>query len=98
MIDLATDINSLTSFKRKTTDLVEQLKSSGRPMVLTVNGKAEVVVQDASAYQRLLDLLEEAHAITSIDEGLRQMRAGKGQPAKKALASLRSKLRLPENK
>ena len=45
MIQLA-DIHSLSDFQRNTKEHLQRLKRSGRPEVLTVNGKAEVVVQD----------------------------------------------------
>jgi len=52
------DIGSLTDFARNTKAHLKRLKRTGRPELLTVNGKAEVVVQSASAYQRLIDSLE----------------------------------------
>ena len=52
------DIRSLTEFARNTKTHLKRLKQTGRPELLTVNGKAEVVVQSAAAYQRLLDDLE----------------------------------------
>jgi PHD/YefM family antitoxin component YafN of YafNO toxin-antitoxin module len=52
------DIGSLTDFARNTKAHLKRLKRSGRPELLTVNGKAEVVVQNASAYQQLLEELE----------------------------------------
>jgi PHD/YefM family antitoxin component YafN of YafNO toxin-antitoxin module len=52
------DIGSLTDFSRNTKAHLKRLKRTGRPELLTVNGKAEVVVQNASAYQRLLTSLE----------------------------------------
>jgi len=52
------DIGSLTDFNRNTKAHLKRRKRTGRPELLTVNGKAEVVVQNASAYQRLLQLLE----------------------------------------
>jgi hypothetical protein len=52
------DIGSLTDFSRNTKAHLKRLRRSGRPELLTVNGKAEVVVQSAPAYQRLLNLLE----------------------------------------
>ena len=54
------DIASLTDFHRNSTAHCRRLKSSGRPQVLTVNGKAVLVVQDAAAYQRLLEVVERA--------------------------------------
>ena len=52
------DIGSLTDFARNTKAHLRRLKRTGRPELLTVNGKAEVVVQNATAYQRLLETLE----------------------------------------
>ena len=46
-------------------------------MVLTINGKAELVVQDAASYQKLLDLAEEAKVIEGIRQGLDDMKAGR---------------------
>ncbi len=54
------DILSLTDFHRNTKAHLRRLKQSGGPEVLTVNGKATLVVQEASAYQRLLTALERA--------------------------------------
>jgi prevent-host-death family protein len=59
MLDIGQDIHSLTDFKRRTSDLVAQLRKTKRPIVLTVNGRPEVVVQEAEAYQQLLDRLAE---------------------------------------
>jgi hypothetical protein len=56
MLDLKQDITSLSNFQRNTRDLVQRLRDTGRPPVLTVNGRAELVVQEAAAYQRLLTL------------------------------------------
>jgi len=52
------DIGSLTDFSRNTKAHLKKLRQTGRPKLLTVNGKAEVVVQNASAYQRLIETLE----------------------------------------
>jgi prevent-host-death family protein len=52
------DIGSLTDFARNTKAHLKRLRRTGRPELLTVNGKAEVVVQSAAAYQRLIESLE----------------------------------------
>ena len=52
------DIGSLADFSRNTRAHLKRLRRTGRPELLTVNGKAEVVIQNASAYQRLIELLE----------------------------------------
>ncbi len=71
------DIHSLTDFKKKTPEFLQQLKETGDPVILTINGKAELVVQDAASYQKLLDLAEEAKVIEGIHQGLEDMKAGR---------------------
>ena len=56
--DLREDIHALTDFKRQTPDFLARLKVSGRPIVLTVNGRPELVVQDVASYQALLDKVD----------------------------------------
>jgi PHD/YefM family antitoxin component YafN of YafNO toxin-antitoxin module len=87
MVNL-TDIHSLTEFQRETKAHLTRLKRSGRPVVLTVNGKAAIVVQDAAAYQRLLDMLDRADAIEGVRRGLASMKRGEGRPLKDALEDL----------
>ena len=93
-MNLARDIDSLTHFKRNTAVLVEQLKATGQPMVLTVNGKAEVVVQDVSAYQRMLDLIDRAEAVIGIKKGLESMEKDEGIPADEAFGEFRKRHRI----
>ena len=52
------DIGSLTDFSRNTKAHLKRLKRTGRPELLTVNGKAEVIVQSAFAYERLVKSVE----------------------------------------
>ena len=79
MLDITKDIQSLTTFRRRSGDFMKQLKKSKRPVVLTVKGKAEAIVQDAEAYQRLLDIVARADAREGIRQGLEQARKGKGR-------------------
>jgi PHD/YefM family antitoxin component YafN of YafNO toxin-antitoxin module len=76
-VNLSRDIHSLTEFKQNTPEFVQQLKETGEPLVLTINGKAELVVQDAESYQKLLDLAEEARVLEGIRQGLEDMKAGR---------------------
>jgi prevent-host-death family protein len=52
------DIKSLTDFQRNAQAHLKRLRRTGRPELLTVNGKAAVVVQSAAAYRRLIESLE----------------------------------------
>src|SRR5882724_7570951 len=78
---LTRDIQSLSTFKRDTAKMVRQLKKTGQPVVLTVNGKAELVVQDAESYQKLLEAKDRMEAIEGIERGLESMRRQRGKPA-----------------
>lgn len=69
MLDISRDIQSLSNFKRNTSSAISQMKQTGEPIVLTVNGKAEVVVQDAKSYQQLLEKIERLEAIAGIKQG-----------------------------
>jgi|GEM_PF-488538 len=75
---LTRDIQRLSTFKRDTAKLVRQLKKTGQPVVLTVNGKAELVVQDAESYQKLLEAKETMEAIEGIKRGLESMKRNAG--------------------
>jgi prevent-host-death family protein len=86
MLDITKDIQSLTTFRRRSGDFMKQLKKSKRPVVLTVKGKAEAVVQDAGAYQRLLDIAARADAREGIRQGLEQSRQRHGRDAEEFFA------------
>jgi prevent-host-death family protein len=92
MLNLSQDIHPLTDFKRKTSSFVSRMKKTHRPVVLTVNGKAELVVQDAKSYQQILDRLELFEAVESIRLGIAAAEEGRVRPARKALAELQDKL------
>jgi prevent-host-death family protein len=77
MLDISRDIHSLTDFKKNTSEFIKQLKETGDPVVLTINGKAELVVQDAAAYQKLRQLAEEAKVLKGIRQGIEDMNAGR---------------------
>jgi hypothetical protein len=86
------DIRSLTDFQRNTKAHLRRLKSTGRPEVLTVNGKAELIVQNAAAYEETLD------AIRGIQRGLDAMKAGTGKPFRQALDEIRARHKIPKRK
>jgi prevent-host-death family protein len=93
MLDIANDIRSLSDFKRNSSLVMARLKESGNPVVLTVNGKAEIVVQDAAAYQRLMELAEKAEMIEFLGKSKDDAAVGLTVPARKFLESLGKKKR-----
>lgn len=91
MIDI-TDTHSLTDFSRNTREHVERLKQTGKPEILTVNGKAELVVQDASSYQELLVKAEFADAVKAIRLGMKTHAQGGGKGMRKAIEDIAAKV------
>jgi prevent-host-death family protein len=80
MLDINRDIHPLTDFKRNTPEFLKQLRETGEPVVLTINGKAALVVQDARSYQKLREVAERLETIEAVQEGLASMKRGEGRP------------------
>jgi PHD/YefM family antitoxin component YafN of YafNO toxin-antitoxin module len=77
--------------RRRSGDFMKQLKKSKRPVVLTVKGKAAAIVQDAEAYQRLLDIAARADSEEGIRQGLDDVAHGRTRPAKEVFDDIRRK-------
>ena len=88
-LNITEDIQPLTTFRNNSVAFLEQLKKTKRPVILTVNGKAAAVVQDAAAYQRLLDIAAQADAEEGIRQGREDVAKGRVSPAREALKSFR---------
>lgn len=88
---LTRDIESLTKFKRNTPLLVKQLRQTKEPMVLTVKGKAALVVQDAGAYEELMRFKDRMEMIAAVKQGLESMRRGEGRDAEEFFAEFEAK-------
>ena len=53
-LSLAEDIRSVTDLKRHTRELLDHVHQTGRPLILTVNGRADAVLMDAAVYEKQL--------------------------------------------
>ncbi len=96
MIDLA-NIRSLSDFQRNTKEHLKRLKKTGEAEVLTVNGQAELVVQSAAAYQKLLAQADLGNSVALLRERITKADAGeKGIPADTVLAAVKNRLGLGE--
>jgi prevent-host-death family protein len=94
MPDIESRIDSLSNFKRQTSQYLERLQETGDPVVLTVNGKPQLVVQDVSAYQRLVERAAKAdreEVIAAVRLGLADVEARRTKPARAALRALAKK-------
>ena len=89
MFDIKRDIQAMTTFRRNPGKFLKHLKKTKKPLVLTINGKAEAVVQDAEAYQRLLDIAAQADAFEGVRQGLEDVKNGRIRPAREVLGVFR---------
>jgi prevent-host-death family protein len=94
-MDITKDIQPMTTFRNHSADIMRHLRETGRPVVLTVNGKAAAVVQDAEAYQRLVDLAAEANAAEGIRQGLEDLKHRRTRAARTVFAELRAEHGVP---
>lgn len=78
---LSTDIQSLSVFKRDSAKLLRQIKKTGEPIVLTVNGKAAAVIHDPDSYQEYRRDKDRLDMIASVKRGIEDMKAGRTKPA-----------------
>ncbi|MGB3655203.1 MAG: type II toxin-antitoxin system prevent-host-death family antitoxin [Rivularia sp. (in: cyanobacteria)] len=85
------NIYPLSEFQRRAKAFLEKLRETKEPIILTVNGKASVVVQDAESYQELLDRLEILETSAGIRKSLEEFEQGKGIPLDEAFEQLRTK-------
>ena len=73
-----------------------QLKQTGQPVVLTINQKAELVVQDAVSYQKLADLAERLETIQAVRESLASIDRGEGIAMDAVFNALEQQVRQPK--
>jgi PHD/YefM family antitoxin component YafN of YafNO toxin-antitoxin module len=92
-IDLS-EIHSLTDFQRNAKRHISRMKKTRRPLVLTINGKAEMIALDVESFQQVLEALDRIEAIEGIQRGLESMKKGKGKGADEVLEALRKKYKI----
>jgi hypothetical protein len=95
MFFISSDIHTLTAFHRRSGSFLRRLRRTKRPMVLTLKGKAAAVLQDADAYQRLLDIAARADEAEGIRQGLIDADEGRIRPVEEFFAEFESRHDIP---
>ena len=90
----ANNIHSLTDFTRNAKRYVDQVKSSKDPIALTVNGNAQVIVQDAESYQQMVDELDRIHLAAALRVSEVALKEGRYKDLDQAFSDIRKKLGL----
>jgi len=91
MIDITQDIQPLTTFRNNSVKMLKQLNRTGRPIVLTVNGKPKATVISAAEYQRLMDIAARDSVEEAIRQGRADVAAGRTVPLADAFSAFRKK-------
>ncbi len=94
-LDVAYQVLSFRRFQQDTKGFTTQIKKTGRPLVLTVNGKARFVVQDAESYEQMLQLIDRLETIDGIRRGLDDIEHGRVRPAEEVFEEIRQKYKIP---
>lgn len=89
-MDITKDIQPMAALRTRAPEVLAHLRSTRRPVVLTVDGKAAAVIQDVESYQRLLDIAATASAEEGIRQGLEDVAAGRLRPMADVFAALRA--------
>jgi prevent-host-death family protein len=87
---LAGQIKSVSTFKAKAAEMIEDITETGNPVILTVNGEAKVIVQDFREYEKTQEALA---LVQLLAIGDREVREGKTRPAAEAMARVRARLK-----
>ena len=77
MLDSSQEIPSPSRIRRTGVAFLRELNETGEPIVLTINGKLELVVEDARSYQKLVELVDRLETLEGIRAGLEDMEAGR---------------------
>ncbi len=84
-ISLSEDIKAFTEFEQRPRKVLKQMHDTGRPVVLTVNGKPDVVMMDVGTYERRL---KAANLSQLLLEAEADVAAGRVRPAGEFLKDL----------
>jgi len=95
MIDVTQDVQPLNLLRERSAELIEHLVTSRQPVMLAVDAETRIVVQEAAAYQRLLDLAAEADEQEGVRQGDEDEAAGRSRPASEVFDEMRRKYGIP---
>jgi prevent-host-death family protein len=90
MIDVR-EVHALTDFLRNHKAHLARIKETKTPEILTVNGKAEVVVIDVESFQEMQERLRHVETVEAIKAGYEAVKRGDVRPLEEFAAEMRAK-------
>lgn len=85
-LKLNTDIKPVSEFRANAAELIEHVKNSRRPLVLTQRGHSSAVVLDVAEYERMVDEIE---LLSDVRTAIQQLESGQAASNRDAKAELR---------
>ena len=89
-LKLTTDITPVSEFRSRAAELIEQVRTSGRPLVLTQRGHSAAVVLDVAEYERMVEQIE---LLSDVQTAVQQIEGGQAVSNRAAKAELRRRFR-----
>ncbi len=91
------EIHSLSDFQRNAKQHIVRMKKKRRPLVLTINGKAEMVAVDVKSFQEMLEIIDRVEAVEGIRQGLESRKRGEGKTLEQFDKEMRKKYKISES-
>lgn len=91
-VSLTEDVKTVSELKKNLRAVFQQVHRTGRPVVVTVKGKPDMVLMDASVYERKLRALNVAALLA---EGEEDIRRGRTRPAREFFQEFRRARKIP---
>ncbi len=92
MFNFVKDICSITDFKKNSGTILNRVIQEKAPTVLTLNGSSVAVVVDVETYQALLEAVEYAQVLKSVEQGIQEVKAGQAVSADRVFDKMRTML------
>ena len=78
MLDIDRASDQIQPGMNKVAHLLRQLDEKGEPIVLTINGKAEIAVADDGSFRMLIDLVDRLELLEVLKKATKDLDEGKG--------------------
>ena len=91
------EIHSLSDFQRNAKQHIVRMKKKRRPLVLTINGKAEMVAVDVKSFQEMLEIIDRVEAVEGIRRGLESKKRGEGKTLEQFDREMRRKYKISKS-
>ncbi|OGL38736.1 MAG: hypothetical protein A2042_06720 [Candidatus Schekmanbacteria bacterium GWA2_38_11] len=85
-LSLTEDIKTISALKKKTGEIFKQMHRTGRPIIITVNGKPDAVLIDAEVFEKKLKALNLGMLLIEAETAVKK---GRTRPARDFLKELK---------